>query len=50
MTLTYPAIDRAREVLWVVTGEDKAEALAKLLAGDEHPGGTCPHTRPDSAD
>ena len=26
MTLTYPAIDRAREVLWVVTGEDKAEA------------------------
>jgi 6-phosphogluconolactonase len=35
MTLTYPAIDRAREVLWVVTGEDKAEALAKLLAGDE---------------
>jgi 6-phosphogluconolactonase len=35
MTLTYPAIDRAREVLWVVTGEDKAEALARLLAGDE---------------
>jgi 6-phosphogluconolactonase/glucosamine-6-phosphate isomerase/deaminase len=35
MTLTYPAIDRAREVLWVVTGEDKAEALAQLLAGDE---------------
>jgi 6-phosphogluconolactonase/glucosamine-6-phosphate isomerase/deaminase len=35
MTLTYPAIDRAREVLWVVTGDDKADALAKLLAGDE---------------
>ncbi len=35
MTLTYPAIDRAREVLWLVTGEDKADALAKLLAGDE---------------
>jgi 6-phosphogluconolactonase len=34
MTLTYPAIDRAREVVWVVTGEDKAEALAQLLAGD----------------
>ena len=33
MTLTYPAIDRAREVLWVVTGEDKAEALAQFLAG-----------------
>ena len=35
MTSTYPAIDRAHEVLWVVTGEDKAEALATLLAGDE---------------
>lgn len=34
MTLTYPAIDRAREALWVVTGEDKAEALAALMAGD----------------
>jgi 6-phosphogluconolactonase len=35
MTLTYPALDRAREVIWVVTGEDKAEALAQLLAKDE---------------
>lgn len=34
MTLTYPALDRARRVLWVVTGEDKAEALARLAAGD----------------
>jgi 6-phosphogluconolactonase len=35
MTLTYPAIDRAREVVWLVTGEDKAEALEKLLSGDD---------------
>jgi 6-phosphogluconolactonase len=35
MTLTYPAIDGARQVLWLVTGADKREALAKLLAGDE---------------
>jgi 6-phosphogluconolactonase len=35
MTLTYPALDRAREVLWVVTGDDKASALEKLLADDE---------------
>jgi 6-phosphogluconolactonase len=34
MTLTYPAIDDARQVLWLVTGADKREALAKLLAGD----------------
>ena len=35
MTLTYPALDRAREVLWVVTGDDKGAALARLLSGDE---------------
>ncbi len=35
MTLTYPAIDRAREALWLVTGDDKREALARLLRRDE---------------
>jgi 6-phosphogluconolactonase len=34
MTLTYPAIDGARSVLWLVTGADKPEGLAKLRAGD----------------
>ena len=34
MTLTYPAIDAARELLWIVTGEEKREPLAKLLAQD----------------
>jgi len=34
MTLTYPALARARQILWLVTGEDKKEPLAKLLAGD----------------
>ena len=34
MTLTYPAIETAAEVLWLVTGADKADALAKLRAGD----------------
>jgi 6-phosphogluconolactonase len=34
MTLTYPVIEAARLVLWLVTGSDKAEALAKLRAGD----------------
>jgi 6-phosphogluconolactonase len=34
MTLTYPALARADELLWLVSGEDKQEALAKLLAGD----------------
>jgi len=35
MTLTYPALHRANQLLWLVSGEDKIDALAKLLDGDE---------------
>ena len=35
MTLTYPELAAARQILWLITGEDKREALAKLLDGDE---------------
>jgi 6-phosphogluconolactonase len=34
MTLTYPIIDRARRILWVVTGSDKAGPLARLRDAD----------------
>jgi 6-phosphogluconolactonase len=34
MTLTYPVLDRARRVLWLVTGSDKAAMLARLRRGD----------------
>lgn len=34
MTLTYPPINRARKILWLVTGDDKVDALARLRAGD----------------
>jgi 6-phosphogluconolactonase len=34
MTLTFPAIDRARCILWLVTGAGKVAALARLRAGD----------------
>jgi 6-phosphogluconolactonase len=34
MTLTYPMLDRSRELLWLVTGESKVEPLRLLLAGD----------------
>lgn len=34
MTLTYPALDRADQLLWLVSGEDKVDALARLLDGD----------------
>jgi 6-phosphogluconolactonase len=35
MTLTYPALNEARRIVWLVTGPDKVEALKKLLAGDK---------------
>jgi 6-phosphogluconolactonase len=34
MTLTYPVLDRARRVLWLVTGSEKVGMLARLRAGD----------------
>ena len=34
MTLTYPAINRARRILWVVTGSEKVEMLRRLREGD----------------
>jgi 6-phosphogluconolactonase len=35
MTLTYPALTRADQLLWLVTGADKQDPLARLLARDE---------------
>jgi 6-phosphogluconolactonase len=35
MTLTYPALAAARRIVWLVTGPDKREPLAKLLDADE---------------
>jgi len=34
MTLTYPTIDRARRILWLVTGAEKVPMLARLRKGD----------------
>jgi 6-phosphogluconolactonase len=34
MTLTYPALARADQVMWLIAGTDKVDALKKLLAGD----------------
>jgi 6-phosphogluconolactonase len=34
MTLTYPALAAARRIVWLVTGAEKREPIAKLLAGD----------------
>ena len=34
MTLTYPIINRARRILWVLTGAEKAVMLRRLFDGD----------------
>lgn len=34
MTLTYPALARADETLWIVSGEDARDALTRLVAND----------------
>ncbi len=34
MTLTYPMLNRSRRILWLVTGNDKVGALARLRDGD----------------
>jgi len=34
MTLTYPTLDRARRILWLVTGADKVDAFARMVSGD----------------
>ena len=40
MTLTYPVINRARQILWVVTGSEKAKPLGLLMKADPSiPGG-----------
>ena len=35
MTLTYPALEAAKRLLWIVTGEEKRDPLAKLLEMDD---------------
>ncbi len=34
MTMTYPILNRARRVLWVITGSEKTEMVNRLLDGD----------------
>jgi 6-phosphogluconolactonase len=34
MTLTYPTLNRARRILWLVTGGEKAGMLGRLREGD----------------
>jgi 6-phosphogluconolactonase len=35
MTLTFPIINRARQILWLITGEEKVGMLTRLREGDQ---------------
>jgi 6-phosphogluconolactonase len=46
MTLTLPVLGRARQLVWLVRGEDKATAVARLVASDRSiPAGRVPAGR-----
>jgi 6-phosphogluconolactonase len=34
LTLTYPIINRARKILWLITGSEKSDMLKRLLEND----------------
>jgi 6-phosphogluconolactonase/glucosamine-6-phosphate isomerase/deaminase len=34
MTFSYRVLDRSRQVLWLIAGDDKAPLVPRLLAGD----------------
>jgi 6-phosphogluconolactonase len=34
MTLTYPVLNRSRRIVWLVTGREKMEMLARMCRGD----------------
>src|SRR5260370_21163474 len=47
MTLTYPIINRAHRILWLVTGNEKAGPLLRLRKGDPSiPAGPVRHDQP----
>jgi 6-phosphogluconolactonase len=46
MTITYPVIERARSLLWLVAGEDRVDALRRLRERDPSiPAGRVPAAR-----
>lgn len=47
MTVTYPVLNRARQVMWLATGAGKIEMLPRLVDGD--PSIPAGHVRQDAA-
>jgi 6-phosphogluconolactonase len=46
MTLTYPMLNRAAKILWLISGSSKADPVVRLCAGDPSiPAGRIEHER-----
>jgi 6-phosphogluconolactonase len=45
ITVTFPLLNRARQVVWVVVGADKRAAAQRLLAGDRSIPAACVNTQ-----
>lgn len=46
MTLTFPALESAASIVWIVAGTDKASMVERLLAADTTiPAGRVPQDR-----
>lgn len=46
MTLTFPALERAEQIIWIVSGASKASVVERLLAADPTiPAGRVPQNR-----
>jgi 6-phosphogluconolactonase len=48
VTLTLPVVNAAREVIFLVSGQDKAEAVARAFAGEPDPSAPASLVRPDA--
>ena len=50
ITLTLPALNSARRVVFLVTGKDKAKAVARAFGDSPDPSSPAAHVRPSAGE